>query len=200
MGRPVQIAREAWLERGIAAFGEGGPGAIKIEQLARAVGGSKSSFYWFFRTIDDFVLALAEHWQATDTKQVMELVAQAPDPVDRIRRLFEEAVRLRQSAQFVAQLRRAGRDRPELRKLLRATENMRVNFLAAILEELAYPPQKAKDTAEVLYNYYLGWLERHGAHKPTVREVAEQLRITGEIIGVPLAEGARTDSERGRRR
>jgi AcrR family transcriptional regulator len=187
MGRPLQIAREAWLEQGIVAFSEGGTAAINVEQLARAVGGSKSSFYWFFKTTEDFVLALAHHWQATDTARVIELVAAEPDPVARVRRLFEEAVRLRQSAQFVVHLRRAARDSPKLRRVLHATERARVGFLSHLLGQLGHTRQTAKDTAEVVYNYYLGWLERHGHRTPSAKQVAEQLRITGQIIGVPLA-------------
>lgn len=58
MGRPNE---EPWIEVGYKAFALHGPDALKVEQLARDVGISKSSFYHHFADIPVFVERLLDH-------------------------------------------------------------------------------------------------------------------------------------------
>jgi len=52
MSEPTELA---WITAGYATFAERGPEALKVEQLARQVGISKSSFYHHFADIPSFI-------------------------------------------------------------------------------------------------------------------------------------------------
>ena len=54
-------AEQPWIEAGYTAFALQGPDALKVEQLARQVGISKSSFYHHFADLPVFIERLQEH-------------------------------------------------------------------------------------------------------------------------------------------
>jgi AcrR family transcriptional regulator len=58
MSTPVE---RPWIDAGYAAFALGGPDALKVEQLARQVGISKSSFYHHFADVPVFIERLLAH-------------------------------------------------------------------------------------------------------------------------------------------
>ena len=60
-------SREAWLEAGHAALIAGGVEAVRILPLARQLGLSRTSFYWFFADREALLAALLEGWAARTT-------------------------------------------------------------------------------------------------------------------------------------
>jgi len=50
-----------WIEAGYVIFGERGPDGIRVEQLAREVGISKSSFYHHFADVPSFIDRLLQY-------------------------------------------------------------------------------------------------------------------------------------------
>lgn len=54
---------KVWIEGALDAIVSRGPEAIKIERLAREIGVSKGSFYWFFDGLDDLLRRALEHWR-----------------------------------------------------------------------------------------------------------------------------------------
>ncbi|MTB51740.1 TetR/AcrR family transcriptional regulator [Lewinella sp. W8] len=58
MTSPVQ---GPWIDLGYQSFAREGPAGLKVEQLARAVGKNKSSFYHHFADLDTFTEVLLDH-------------------------------------------------------------------------------------------------------------------------------------------
>ncbi|HYP55470.1 MAG TPA: helix-turn-helix domain-containing protein, partial [Solirubrobacterales bacterium] len=44
----TRTPRTAWVEEGLRALATGGPDAVRVEALARALGVTKGGFYWHF--------------------------------------------------------------------------------------------------------------------------------------------------------
>jgi AcrR family transcriptional regulator len=44
----VRTPRSRWIDAGLDALAMGGPGAVRIEPLAQALGVTKGGFYWHF--------------------------------------------------------------------------------------------------------------------------------------------------------
>jgi len=61
MGPMSAPAEQPWIEAGYAVFALQGPDALKVEQLARQVGISKSSFYHHFADVPVFLERLLAH-------------------------------------------------------------------------------------------------------------------------------------------
>ena len=44
----TRTLRSGWIDEGLRALAAGGPDAVRIELLAKALGVSKGGFYWHF--------------------------------------------------------------------------------------------------------------------------------------------------------
>lgn len=62
MARPAKYSAEDWLDAGLDALVEGGPSALTAEGIARRIGTTKGSFYWFFGDLDGFLNRLPERF------------------------------------------------------------------------------------------------------------------------------------------
>jgi len=185
MARKV-VAREKWLEAGLAGFGEAGLSGLKVEAMAWRLGSSKAGFYWYFGSRAAYERELFEYWRERETRRVIAEAEREADPLKRVVRILDEVLGMRDSGDFVFFLRRLGRRRASVARLLRDTEDERVAYVARTLSELGVAdPELA---AEALYHLYLGWLERNRFKDLTPEERGRQLRVVGRFVGVRLLE------------
>ena len=52
MAPPTRTPRERWIEAGLQALAAGGPDAVRIDPLAKALGVTRGGFYWHFENRD----------------------------------------------------------------------------------------------------------------------------------------------------
>ncbi|TPE45047.1 TetR/AcrR family transcriptional regulator [Amaricoccus solimangrovi] len=69
-------SREGWLEAGYQALIDGGVDAVKILPLARKLGLSRTSFYWFFEDREALLAALIDGWDARTTRPLIAATGQ----------------------------------------------------------------------------------------------------------------------------
>ena len=69
-------SREGWLEAGYRALVENGVDAVKIQILAKQLGLSRTSFYWFFQEREELLDALLEMWETRTTQPLIGSAAQ----------------------------------------------------------------------------------------------------------------------------
>lgn len=85
----ARTPRSSWIEEGLRALSRGGPEAVRIEPLARALGVSKGGFYWHFDDRQALLDELLEAWEQALIDDVVEAVeAEKGDARSRLRRLF----------------------------------------------------------------------------------------------------------------
>lgn len=96
-------AEQPWIEAGYTVFALQGPDALKVEQLARQVGISKSSFYHHFADLPVFVERLLEHHR-TRAQEIAQQAARCerfdPDVIQllvghQLDLLFQRQLRIR---------------------------------------------------------------------------------------------------------
>lgn len=58
---------ELWLDAAQAALLDGGVEGVKIQPLAKALGLSRTSFYWFFKDREELLAALLRRWRDKNT-------------------------------------------------------------------------------------------------------------------------------------
>jgi len=94
--------KEKWLEGGYEEFAQDGPENLSINQIAKKIGASRSSFYHHFAEIDLFIdELLAQHWKICQEfneagkencknliPDLYDLLAQFPIPLQFSRQLF----------------------------------------------------------------------------------------------------------------
>ena len=70
----ARTARHRWIDEGLQALAAGGPDAVQIESLARALGVSKGGFYGYFADRRALLDEVLDTWESRSTERVIEQV------------------------------------------------------------------------------------------------------------------------------
>ena len=88
----VRTPRERWVEEGLRALAAGGPDAVRIEPVARALGVTKGGFYWHFDDRRALLREMLDLWEQRAVDQVIARVeAEGGTESERLGRLFSLA-------------------------------------------------------------------------------------------------------------
>jgi AcrR family transcriptional regulator len=89
MAPPTRTPHGKWIEEGLRALAAGGPDAVRIEPLARALGVTRGGFYWHFDDRRALLDEMLDTWERTTTEEVIErLESGGGDASAKLRRLF----------------------------------------------------------------------------------------------------------------
>ena len=89
MAPPTRTPRSRWIDEGLQALAAGGPDAVRIEPLAKALGVTRGGFYWHFQDRRALLEEMLDTWERTSVDEVIEHVeSEGGDATARLRRLF----------------------------------------------------------------------------------------------------------------
>ncbi|GAA2097378.1 TetR/AcrR family transcriptional regulator [Streptomyces albiaxialis] len=71
----TRTPRGKWIDEGLRALAEGGPDAVRIEALAKALGVTKGGFYGYFADRDALLEAMLDTWERDSVDAVLDRVA-----------------------------------------------------------------------------------------------------------------------------
>jgi AcrR family transcriptional regulator len=74
MAAPLRTSKSAWIDAGLQALADGGPDAVRIEPLAKALGVTRGGFYWHFDDRGALLVEMLDTWERTATDEVLERV------------------------------------------------------------------------------------------------------------------------------
>jgi AcrR family transcriptional regulator len=87
MAAPTRTPRSSWIDEGLRALAAGGPGAVRIEPLAQALGVTRGGFYWHFADRRALLEEMLDTWERRSTDEVLERVErEGGDPGAKVRR------------------------------------------------------------------------------------------------------------------
>ncbi|MFI2185373.1 TetR/AcrR family transcriptional regulator [Streptomyces sioyaensis] len=70
----TRTPRSSWIEQGLLALAAGGPDAVRIESLARALGVTKGGFYGHFANRKALLEAMLDTWERESVDEVRNRV------------------------------------------------------------------------------------------------------------------------------
>jgi AcrR family transcriptional regulator len=70
----TRTPRSSWIEHGLRALAAGGPDAVRIEALARALGVTKGGFYWHFEDRGALLDEVLDAWERVSVDEVIERI------------------------------------------------------------------------------------------------------------------------------
>ena len=176
------LQRSDWLRAARRALLHHGPDGVRVEPLARELGVTKGSFYWHFRDRKALLDALLEDW-ASETRLLTEAVA---------------AVRAEQSAAVVfdslieeqkrLSIHSERGDTPSDAAIFAwaavdASVAKRVNAIEAERMELFRELVGDRDTADLIYYAYHGYLLRRRRVPRAAMDFAGLARAARQMIG-----------------
>lgn len=154
----TQLSPDHWTHAALSALVEGGISAVRIDALARTLGVTRGSFYWHFKDRDAVLSAALERWERTLTAQVIEQTEIFEDPAERFERLFRVAL-ASEPVQGLQPAIMAHADHPLVAPVLRRVTTRRIDYIAALYQQLGLAPAAARERAVIAYATYLGWLD-----------------------------------------
>lgn len=151
---------DLWLGAAYDALLEGGIDAVKILPLAKRLGLSRTSFYWFFEDREQLLDALVARWREKNTGNLIarteayaETIAEAmlnvfdcwldPD-------LFD--------SQFEFAVRSWALQSPSLLKEVQAADQVRLDAMTRMLVRFGHDPAKADVRARTIYLTQIGYI------------------------------------------
>jgi len=132
----ARTPRGKWIDEGLRALAAGGPDAVRIESLARALGVSKGGFYGFFDNRGALLEEMLDSWERDVTDEVIERVERGGgDAKTKLQRLLAIAASdNRPTTDITTELAVcdwARRD-PAVAERLRRVDNRRMDYLRSL--------------------------------------------------------------------
>jgi AcrR family transcriptional regulator len=180
------VTKEDWLYTGLLQFAEGGERNVRVEKIARDLGVTKGSYYWYFESREGFLEKLLEHSLVVGTEEFIQRSEDSKGPREKLRLLIAAILKDRRGKDFDFYLRDFARRNKLAAKIIRKTEGRRIEYLRGLLTACGVHPDEARIRAEIFYNYYLGWYERNKDSTLSRKELARQIDWMARITGVNL--------------
>ena len=130
----ARTPRSRWVDEGLRALAAGGPDAVRVETLARALGVTKGGFYWHFDDRGALLDEMLDTFERLGVDDVIDRVERdGGDARTKLRRLFSVTTRgSRQGLEVELAIRDwARRDRAVARRL-RRVDNRRMDYLRSL--------------------------------------------------------------------
>ncbi|MGM0562227.1 MAG: TetR/AcrR family transcriptional regulator [Pseudomonadota bacterium] len=155
----LRTSKRDWLKAAVEILVSEGIDRVKVQVIARNLGVSRSSFYWFFKSRQDLLDQLLTYWRDLNTRSLLERAERPAESACRsVLNIFECWVN---EELFDPRLDIAVRDwarrSSEVRKVVDDGDDRRMNALTRMFRRHGYPEEEAFIRARVLYFMQIGY-------------------------------------------
>ena len=154
----ARTPRDRWITEGLQALGTGGPGAVRVELLARRLGVTKGGFYGYFGSRAALMDEMLDAWERTSVDEVIESVEGAGGEAKaKLHRLSALAGGRRGETLKIDLAVRdwARRDRRVARRLKRV-DNRRMDYLRSLFGALDLDEDEVEVRCLLFYALWIG--------------------------------------------
>ncbi|WP_099041525.1 TetR/AcrR family transcriptional regulator [Mycobacterium neglectum] len=129
----TRTPRGTWIDAGLEALATGGPDAVRVDLLAKALEVTRGGFYHHFESRGVFLDALLEEWERRSTDEVLDRVeAEGGDAREKVRKAGLLTFSKELLPVDLAVRDWARRDKSAARRL-RRVDNRRMEYLRALI-------------------------------------------------------------------
>jgi len=155
----TRTPRTSWIDEGLRALAAGGPEAVRIEPLARALGVSKGGFYWHFDDRRALLEEMLDTWERLSVDEVIERVeGEGGDAKARLRRLSALASSRDELLRIDLAVRDWSRRDQTVAERLRRVDNRRMAYMRSLFG--AFCPDEDDVEARCMFAFSL-WIGNH---------------------------------------
>jgi AcrR family transcriptional regulator len=175
--------RRRWIDEGLDALAAGGPEAVRIESLARALGVSKGGFYGYFDDRRALLDEMLDTWERTSVDEVIEHVeAGGGDARAKLRRLSALAVSRRgEPLKIDLAVRDWARHERRVARRLKRVDNRRMEYLRSLFGAVCPDDDEVEVRCFLFYSLWIGSHFIAADHRGRSR--AEVLKLTLARLG-----------------
>jgi AcrR family transcriptional regulator len=162
----ARTPRSAWIEAGLRALAAGGPDAVRVEALARTLGATKGSFYWYFENRNTLLDDILDAWEQVSVDEVIDRVegtggATAGGAKAKLERLGaialsgEELLGIDPLKVDLAIRDWARRDEQVARRL-RRVDNRRMDYMRSLFSTFCADKAEVEDRCLLAFSLWIG--------------------------------------------
>jgi AcrR family transcriptional regulator len=157
MAAPTRTPRSSWIEEGLRALAAGGPDAVRIELLARALGVTRGGFYWHFDDRRALLEEILDTWERASVDEVIERVeSEGGDARAKLRRLSALAVSSDEPLRIDLAVRDWARREPTVAERLRRVDNRRMDYMRSLFGAFCADENEVEARCMVFYSLWIG--------------------------------------------
>jgi AcrR family transcriptional regulator len=198
----ARTPRTSWIDEGLHALAAGGPDAVRVEALARALGVTKGGFYWHFDDRRALLEAMLDAWERTVLDEVIERVeGGGGDARAKLRELFALASspEITRLTRVELAIREWSRHDERVAGRLRRVDNRRMDYMRSLFGAVAADPDDVEVRCLIVFSLFVG--SRFIAVDHRSRTRAEVLELTlARLIGDGVGASRQGDEFRPARR
>lgn len=156
-----RLTRNEWLERSLASLAQN-KGNFHLDELVRMLGVTKGSFYWHFKSRNDFIHSLLDYWENTSTNSVLKQMGTYRD-LDAEQRLLA-LMRILRNKEFATHdiaIRNMASWNQEVADKVVKVDELRLNFVRSLFSEIGFTGKELEVRAHlfaVFHSMHEGFL------------------------------------------
>lgn len=143
ISRGDRSGAKIWIEATLDTIALEGADSLRIERLARKIGVSKGSFYWFFSNLDDLRFRALDHWKVHFNDIVFDRVGSHGGPLTEKLNLLVDAIFARKLGRYDAAIRSWSLRDANVGRFIQEIDATRLAFLQDLFSGLAGSEFKA---------------------------------------------------------
>ncbi len=158
----TRTPRRTWIEEALRTLAAGGPNAVRIEPLARALGVTKGGFYWHFEDRRALLEELLDAWERISVDEVIERIEdEGGDARAKLRRLYgiatsgEEVLGIDPLKVDLAVRDWGRRDRRVARRL-RRVDNRRMDYMRSLFGAFSADEDEVEARCMLAFSLWIG--------------------------------------------
>jgi AcrR family transcriptional regulator len=158
MGAPTRTPRTSWIEAGLRALAAGGPDAVRIEQLAEALGVTKGGFYWHFDGRPALLEEMLDAWERVVIDQVIERVeGGGGDARAKLGRLFAigSAATATDLVEVEIAIREWARREKAVAKRLRRIDKRRMDYMRSLFAHFCPDEEEVEVRCLLVFSLFI---------------------------------------------
>ena len=133
-----RLTRERWLSAALEIVARKGGARLRVRDLVQNLGVSTGSFYWHFRSRDEFVAKLVDYWCREYTTRVLEHVASVEGDARKRLLVLMEYLLEHDSAHYDVAVRAWAAQEPAVARQVRRVDRLRLRFVRSLFEEMGF--------------------------------------------------------------
>src|SRR5216684_7779013 len=157
MSAPTRTPRSNWIEEGLRALAVGGPDAVRIEPLAKALGVTRGGFYWHFDDRRALLEEILDSWERASVDEVIERIEnEGGDARAKLRGLSGLAASSDEPLRIDLAVRDWARREQTVAERLRRVDNRRMDYLRSLFGAFCSDEDDIEARCMVFYSLWIG--------------------------------------------
>lgn len=155
----TKVTREDWLKLALDTLVSEGVEAVRILALGQKLNVSRSSFYWYFKSRQDLLDQLLQHWRDNNTRFIVERAQRPASSITQaVLNVFEcwlDESLFNPRLDFA--IRAWSRQSTEVSRIVTKEDDARVDAICEMFKRHGYEDTDALVRARVLYFVQIGY-------------------------------------------